>query len=279
MSAASNDLTKLQSTTEMSWLDKLSCVGLLGGTTVSLVMQQAAFATVPLSVLLTLQIFSRQQKVNALVQTCQGTAQSIQVVAKDLDALNQQCEQTFVNHEQKLDTLTQENNKHNLESISIKERLDEQSQNLANHAGQLDALDETLSSLKEITAASSYDNQSASAEAHFNRGTHQEKLGHLEVAIEDYSQAINRSQDYAEAYLRRGLAKSKLGRKQSAVIDLNLATKHFFEMGDLDNYQRAKDIAANIHRINGEDVAEAPEGVDDDENRTPELVSINGLFG
>ena len=85
--------------------------------------------------------------------------------------------------------------------------------------------------------------------------THQEKLGNLKVAIDDYTQAIESQKNYAEAYLNRGIAKSKLGRKQAAIIDINLATKHFFEAGDLSNYQKAKDIVANLYKAHDKDGA------------------------
>lgn len=271
------EIEKMKAATDLKWLDKLSYVGLLGGATASVITQQAAFATVPFSLILAAQIFSRNQKISALVEANQQNHQSVQMVGQTLDALTQKVEQTFQEQENTLDHLTQENNRHNLESITIKERLDEQAKTIAELAGQLDVLDTTLINIKEITAVSNLDSHAASAESHFTRGTHQEKLGHLAVAIEDYSQAIARSPNYAEAYLRRGLAKTELGRKQSAIIDLNLATKHFFEAGDLRNYQRAKDISTNIHAMGT--LASNMEGSEDGSDGNSALVSINGLFG
>ncbi|MEM9137946.1 MAG: hypothetical protein AAGB01_11445, partial [Cyanobacteria bacterium P01_F01_bin.42] len=183
-----------------------------------------------------------------------------------------------------LEVQTQQKNEQDLEFASIRKALEEQSQKVSGHTEELEIFNETLTSLKNIMASNNSATLTASAQSHFTRGTNQEKLGHLEVAIDDYSQAIDRMKDYAEAYLRRGMAKSKLGRKQSAVIDLNLATKYFFESGDLGNYQRAKSIAANIHKINYNDgpadsVDLESEQHSHEEERKSELVSINGLFG
>lgn len=273
----STESEKLIQSTALTWVDKLSCVGLIGGTTVSLITQNVACATVPFSLILTAQIFARQKKVAALVEAHQSIANSVQMVESTIDSLTQNTEETLQEQERAIDILTQADNKHNLEAITLKERLEEKAKTIAEQAGQLDALDSTLSNIKGIAAVASLDNEVVSAEVHFTRGTHQEKLGHLEVAIKDYSQAIEYSPDFAEAYLRRGLAKAELGRKQSAVIDFNIATKHFFDVGDLVNYQRAKDIAAKTHAA--ECPVESVINQDEAEVKEPQLVSINGLFG
>ena len=270
------ELENLKNATATNRVDQLSYAGLVGSTVVSLVTQQAAFATVPISLVLMAQIFSRQKKLAALVEAHQRSAESVQQVGQTLESLAEKTAQTLDRNEKTLDHLTQENNQHNLESITIKERLDQQSQTIAKQAGQLDAFDSTLSDIKEITAVGSLASQSTSAESHFTRGTHQEKLGHLEIAIEDYSQAIEQSPDFAKAYLRRGMVKAELDRKQSAVIDLNLATKYFFESGDLTNYQRAKNLSDTIHTGG---LVERVTEEEETPSTTPELVSINGLFG
>ena len=269
----SSEITdNLKRSTGLNWMDTLSGLGAIGGTAASVATQQVAFATVPLSLALVLQILSRQQKVNALVEANLALADTAAAVQTDLSALTEETQQVGNEHQRLISELTQENNKHNLESITLKERLDGHSGRLAEHAGQLDAFDSTLQSIKEISAVGVAEAQFLSAEAHLNRGTHQEKLGHLEIAIEEYTQAINQSNTYAEAYLRRALAKTELGRKQSAVIDLNLATKYFFEEGDLTNYQRAKDIANNLHKV------EEEAGTATEKAEESELVSVSGLF-
>lgn len=272
MSSETQDQTNLKSSTGLNWMDTLSGLGVIGGTAASVVTQQVALATVPLSLAMLLQIMSRQQKVNALVEANLSMADAVLAVQKNVNALTEETQQVGNEHQRLISELSQENNKHNLESITLKERLDEHAGRLAEQAGQLDAFDSTLQSIKEVSAVGVAEAQAMSAEAHVNRGNHQEKLGHLEIAIEEYSQAITQSNTFAEAYLRRALAKAELGRKQSAVIDLNLATKYFFESGDLTNYQRAKDIANNLHKVE-EEASTATEKTEE-----AELVSVSGLF-
>ncbi|XFA72651.1 tetratricopeptide repeat protein [Thermosynechococcaceae cyanobacterium Okahandja] len=87
------------------------------------------------------------------------------------------------------------------------------------------------------------------AKAYYNRGLTHQRLGDAEAAVVDYSEAIRINDAYAKAYHNRGVARSTLGDRKGAVEDLRTAAKLFFENGDIDSYQRARDLAKRIHEV------------------------------
>ena len=63
------------------------------------------------------------------------------------------------------------------------------------------------------------------AEKYFNSGVENSKNGEIELAIEDYTQAIELKPDYAEAYYYRGGAWLRLEEWGKARADLQTARK------------------------------------------------------
>ncbi len=82
--------------------------------------------------------------------------------------------------------------------------------------------------------------------AYHNRGTDKSELGDKQGAIADYNLAIKINPSYAIAYLNRGTDKSELGDKQGAIADLSKGAELFRQQGQMDNYQRAMSILAQL---------------------------------
>ena len=61
------------------------------------------------------------------------------------------------------------------------------------------------------------------AEAYYQRGLAYRKKGEVELAIADYTQAIELKSDYADAYYNRGGAFLRLGERDKAKADLETA--------------------------------------------------------
>ena len=61
------------------------------------------------------------------------------------------------------------------------------------------------------------------AEIYYNRGVAHAKKGEVELAIEDYTKAIELKPDYADAYYNRGGAFLRLGEREKAKSDLAVA--------------------------------------------------------
>lgn len=89
------------------------------------------------------------------------------------------------------------------------------------------------------------------AEAYYNRGLAHSKNGELELAIEDYSKAIELKPDYADAYYRRSKAWLHLGEQEKAKTDMKTASKIGINSKTaldetLQNYERAWKVLGNL---------------------------------
>ena len=62
------------------------------------------------------------------------------------------------------------------------------------------------------------------AETYYNRGLAHSKKGELELAIADYTKAIELKPDYADAYYRRSKAWLHLGEVEKAKLDMKTAS-------------------------------------------------------
>jgi tetratricopeptide (TPR) repeat protein len=135
----------------------------------------------------------------------------------------------------------------------------------------------TVDALREIETCtqSIRINPVSSANAFFNRGLSYQRLGDREAAIGDYSEAIRVNPQYAEAFQSRGLAYAELGDKKTAVKDLREAARLFFESGEIDKYQIARDLSKKFHELDmpSEDDTDA-----DGEYEAPEAIALDSLF-
>jgi tetratricopeptide (TPR) repeat protein len=77
------------------------------------------------------------------------------------------------------------------------------------------------------------------------------RLGNVEPAIEEYSQAIVLVKDYAKAYYNRGLAHLEIKAQRSGVQDLKVASRLFRKQNNLSGYRRARTTLAEISNLGG----------------------------
>jgi tetratricopeptide (TPR) repeat protein len=116
----------------------------------------------------------------------------------------------------------------------------------------------TVDALRDIeTCTQSLRINPISANAFFNRGLSYQRLGDREAAIGDFTEAIRVNSQYAEAFQSRGLAYADLGDKKAAVRDLREAARLFFESGEIDKYQIARDLGKKFHDLDSPSEAEA----------------------
>ena len=89
------------------------------------------------------------------------------------------------------------------------------------------------------------------AEKYFKSGVENNKKGEVELAIEDYTQAIELKPDYAEAYYHRGGSWLRLGEWEKARSDIQNAKKMNLDIlvvSDeiLQKYERAWKTLGNL---------------------------------
>lgn len=150
--------------------------------------------------------------------------------------------------------------------------VEEQSNKLVNEQAKIAR---TVDALRDIeTCTQSIRINPISANAFFNRGLSYQRLGDRTAAIGDFSEAIKVHPNYAEAYQSRGLAHADLGDKKAAVKDLREAARLFFEIGEIDKYQIARDLSKKFHEL------DAPEStpVFSASNEYFEEIALESLF-
>lgn len=214
----------------------VSVVGSIGGTIASAVTQQVVFASLPLSLAMTLNLVNRR---------------------KQLDAMNDRNQEAITQITQKNDVT---DNRVNL----LEEELAEAKQIAANLGQATNMLQDYIQSLRKeqiklsklvglLKEIETYDQLIRSkpnyAEAYYNKGLNHQALGEREGAICDYSDAIRIDPSHAQAYYNRGLLLAEIGDKKGAVEDLREAAKLFFDRGDIASYQKARDLSKNLHEL------------------------------
>lgn len=169
----------------------------------------------------------------------------------------------------KLETLNEQLEKLQQQTDKL---VQEQSNKLMNEQAKIA---KTVDALREIeTCTQSIRINPISANAFFNRGLSYQRLGDKEAAIGDYTEAIRVNPNYAEAYQSRGLACADLGDKKAAMKDLREAARLFFEIGEIDKYQIARDLSKKFHDL---DIPETE--LDSNENSENfEAVALDSLF-
>ena len=92
------------------------------------------------------------------------------------------------------------------------------------------------------------------AEMYYNRGLAHSKKGEVELAIKNYTKAIELKPDYADAYYRRSKAWLRLGETEKAKSDMAAASSIGINSTTaskeiLRNYDRAWKTLGNISDI------------------------------
>lgn len=264
-------------------LDTLSVVGVIGGSVASLVSQQVAFAAIPLSFSVALNLANRRQLVNEMAQHQQSaiaqlsqqlgnhqtqintlsevTQQSVQS-QKSIITMIVELTQQDKEHDQAIAQLTQQSQAHqtNIENLSEQiqhsiANLTQETQQLTNFTQNLDKqhkqLEEVVGEIRQVEDISQAISANPnSAQLQHERGLSHEHLGDKSKAIEDYTEAIRLDPNLVDAYYNRGVIRSEIGQRKEAVEDLRKAAMLYFEQRNIDSYEKARELIKNIHALN-----------------------------
>lgn len=193
----------------------LSVVASVGGSIASVVFQQIAFASLPLSLSVALNLVNRRQQIARLDLADRTIMEQLS---------------NAINHNQS--------------------QIQTTSKELAQLSQAKDKLSTIVEYLKKIEGYNkSIQVDAYDIDAYYQRGVNLELLGHKEAAIADYNKAIQLNNSHAYAYYNRGLLLGNLGDRKGAVDDLRAAAKFFLQNGDVGNYQKAKTLSAKFHDL------------------------------
>ncbi|GBF82308.1 tetratricopeptide repeat protein [Aphanothece sacrum] len=269
-------------------LDIISGVGLVGGIVGSL-LNNMAFATIPLSLSVALQMANRRQMTVKMAQVQRAnTVQLSQKITQKNTVLSQQVEQ--VKHLFN-DQLIQQQKDYQIQFVKFSDGLEESKALIADLAQENQQLNQVFTSLdsqqKEIegivkellqiqTFSQDLPRHPDSPEIYYKRGLSYQKLGNKKGAIENYTEALHFDSTYAQAYHNRGILLAELGQRRQAVEDLRLAAKYYFEKGDITSYEKARNLGKEFYQIS--DKIEENESLLIEEGETQETLAVGHLF-
>ncbi len=245
------------------WLDlaeTASVIGSIGGSVASLFFKEIFLASIPLSVCVALNLVNRQRLLNlttaenkkALAELAQQNQDNYTDIPEQLTQLQQSTNHQLTKYQTAQKTLSQQLTQLNTDLNKRTQELEEQYNQIA---VKIDNLSQISSSTQTIQAST------PSAKLYCQWGNSYQQLGNQERAIEDYTKAIEIDSRCALAYHNRGLVNSDLGNKKAAVEDLRKAAKFYFEQGDLDNYQKTKNMSQALHELNSASQEQDPNQV------------------
>lgn len=173
-----------------------------------------------------------------------------------LDSINEQQQSTATQGDELSSQMADlENAIAFLQSITsdLSHQVEAQQHNSQSLASQTENVEELLEVLREIDAITqTISAQPNVAESFYQRGLVRKQLKRIEdqqIALKDFSQTIQLEPTHAGAYFERGVLQSELAHKQGAVDDLHTAAKLYFEAGQLDQYEQARDLSQTLHDL------------------------------
>jgi tetratricopeptide (TPR) repeat protein len=277
-------------------LDTVAVVGAVVGSAASLVSQQVAFAAIPLSASIVLNIVNRRQMMNQIADQQQNAIATVALLEQQINTVRNNSSEQTQSHQKSLNQLDKQMQTHQASFEALSGRfesasgqiadLQQSTANLVKETQQLKDATQTLEGqnqeletvvvemreIQEITQKMSANPNSA--EFYFQRGRSQERIGDKQKAIEDYTVAIRLDANYAPAYNHRGILNNEVGHRKKAIDDLRKASQLYFEQGNIDNYETTKELSKNLYQLR----SAATEELEAVKDKSSQTLLVNGLF-
>lgn len=236
--------------------DGITAVVAASGAIAAAATQNVALAAFPLAGAIGVHIFNRRQLLAAMTD--------------HYETMIRQQNLHIVNHQESLNALSGRLQKFQEElNVRIEREAGDIRQQLANKGREITALQDITGELTRFTGTLDSKQQQLrgvvdrlqqienashilqtdpdSAPMYYQRGLNFHKLGEKQDALIDFNRAIALDPQYADAYSGRGILLAEMGDRQGAVDDLRAAAKFYFELGEIDSYQRSKDLALELY--------------------------------
>ncbi len=287
-----NEQAKVNSTSTI--LDAVTAIGAIGGAAASLLTQQVALAATPLALSVIVHVFNRRQSLQQMEQHYQqmillqnqhivDTQSQLKTLSENFTqyqgesrtALTQQAESHAVQFEsllvkiQELQTQTSELNSLTSNLNQWLQSLESQHQQLANVVGEMRQIENYSQALRV--------RNNSAAQIYYQRGQSHQRLGDKTGAVADYTEAIRLAPNYAPAYHNRGVLYAELNQRRAAVEDLRRAAKLYFEQGEIESYQQARDLSKEFYDLHEELLELQTQGADSSKEETSNGHSENSI--
>ena len=245
--------------------DGLSGVALIGGAIAGSVTGNVAAGVVPVAAAVGLHIVNRRQLQTHLLENQAAASTQLVNLVNQNQATIQEYLQKFQSETQA--TLAQQQQAIASNKTALTQALETKATALngqltafqaeaeQTHAGldeKHQALVAVVNELRQMENCSHTIEADPKADAYYQRGLSHKRLGDRSEAIRDFSEAIRLNGELADAYYHRGIVYAELGTRQLATDDLRQAYKLYFDQGDLDNYDRARQLHKEFYDGTGE---------------------------
>ncbi len=260
--SVNENVTQASVGSQSNLLDGLSALGLLGGAIAAAVTSNVAAGTIPVAAAVGLHLVNRRQLAEQMLQNQQtATAQVIEQINQHQAALTDylqkfqqetgdrldQQQQTQTSHQQSLnEALAQQNEQLQQQLTSLQEQSQQVVEAEAQRHQELVAV---VNELHHMENCSHSLEAAPQADAYYQRGLSHQNLGDRPEALCDFSTAIRLDAELAGAYFQRGIIYAELGDRKPAVEDLRQAAKLFFDQGDLEQYDRARELGKEFYDL------------------------------
>jgi tetratricopeptide (TPR) repeat protein len=231
-------------------LEFVSLVGAGGAALAAVITQQIAVISataLPLTLALGLN-FCNRRRLDQQLQVSQHAQRDLMAILLQQGQEQGNHQSSLAHHEQRMDQLQEQlaliQNWSSEVNQGTKE-LSDYTRILGTEQKQIEVVVGCLREIETYTQAIQLNPNYA--KAYYNRALTHQRLGELESAIADYSESLRLNPEYARAYHNRGIARAHVGEKQTALDDLRQASKYFFEQGDIDSYQKSKELIKRLH--------------------------------
>ncbi|ACB51455.1 hypothetical protein cce_2105 [Crocosphaera subtropica ATCC 51142] len=278
--------------------DLLSGIGLVGGAVGSL-FGNAVFAAIPISFSVALQIANRRQlkvqlaqlQESAVIQMSEQINNNQSIILEQFQQLRKDSEEHLNQQDQKVKIVVSElsekitNHQESLNTLKVeKDQLNQFTHSLESQLSKVQEIVETLQQIENVSQVIRINPQGA--DAYYERGLSHQKLGDKTGAIEDYTEALHLNSTYAKAYHNRGILLAEMGNKKQAVEDLRLAAKYYFEQGDIESYEKARNLSKEfyevrhslINHLESDSVVSDESIMKENSSNQVNLISVGGLF-
>ncbi len=234
------------------WLDiaeTSSVIVSLGSSIAAIFFEKIFLASIPLSICVALNLVNRNrilsltrtESKNVIAELTQQNQDNYSQLSQQLAKLQQSSDNQLAKSQNDRNILSKQINQLNTDLNKRTQELKQQDEGLATKV-------EYLNQIESFTRA--IQSSPNSAELYCQRGVSYQQMVKQERAIEDYTKAIELDPSSALAYHNRGIVNSDLGKRKTAVEDLRKAAKFYFDRGDLDNYQKTRNMSQALHELN-----------------------------
>jgi len=235
--------------------DGLSGVALIGGAIAGGITGNVAAGVVPVAAAVGLHLYNRRELQTHLLENQAAASTQLVNLVNQNQATIQDYLQKFQSETQA--SLAQQQQAIAANQTAVTQELDAKATALRaelsafqaeaeqTHAGLDDkhqSLVDVVNELRQMENCSHTIEADPKADAYYLRGLSHKRLGDRTEAVRDFSEAIRLNGKLADAYYHRGIVYAELGTRQLATDDLRQAYKLYFDQGDLDNYDRARQL-------------------------------------